>query len=185
MSAGLRLLLDMAPLAAFFIGYKFADLMTATLLIMVATAISLIVTYVLERKIAISPLISGVLVAVFGGLTLWLNDEQFIKLKPTIINLLLASVLLVGCYVFRRGMLKALLGMAISLTDEGWLKLSARWGWFFVFLAALNEIVWRSFSTDFWVSFKVFGMLSCTLAFTFCQIPLMKHYAQENSDAKN
>lgn len=177
MSAGIKLLMDLGPLAAFFVGYKLGGVQLATVLIMGCTTLSLGVTYALERRLAISPLITGIIVAVFGGLTLWLNDEAFIKLKPTIINLLLASILLVGRFGFGRGLLKPLLGMALELTDEGWKKLSARWGFFFIGLALVNEYVRRQYSTDFWVDFKVFGMLSLTLAFTLCQIPLMKRYA--------
>lgn len=181
MTKGQKFLLDMAPLAAFFIGYKFGDLMFATALIIAATIVSLTITYVVERKIALSPLISGVLVAIFGGLTLLLNDEHFIKIKPTIINCLFALVLLSSALIWKKGLLKYLFEMAFQLTDEGWMKLSLRWGMFFLFLAALNEFIWRNFSTDFWVSFKVFGMLGCTIAFTLSQLPLMKKYAKDQS----
>jgi intracellular septation protein len=173
----LKLLLDLLPLGAFFVGYQAGGLMAATALIIAATLISLIVTWVVERHIARSPLISGILVAVFGGLTLALNDELFIKMKPTIVNLLFAAILLIGVYVCRKGLLSYLLDMAMSLTEEGWLKLSRNWGLFFLFLAALNEVIWRNFSTEFWVNFKVFGMMTCTLAFTVSQIPLMKKYS--------
>ncbi len=178
-----RFLLDMAPLGAFFIGYQLGDLMLATGLIIVATLISLAISYFLERHVALSPLISGILVTVFGGLTLWLDDEQFIKIKPTIVNMLFATVLLVGAYGFRLGLLRYLFEMAFSLTDEGWRALSARWGFFFLFLAALNEVIWRGFSTDFWVNFKVFGMLSCTIAFTLAQIPLITRYQTKADDS--
>jgi intracellular septation protein len=171
-----KFLLDLAPLAAFFIGYKLGDLMLATMLIIGVTLACLAIHYVLERKIAISPLITGVVVTVFGGLTLWLNDEHFIKIKPTIINLLFAATLLIGAYGFKRGLLKYLFEMAFSLSDKGWRTLSIRWGFFFMFLAVLNEIIWRNFPTDFWVSFKVFGMLTCTILFTIAQIPLIKRY---------
>lgn len=186
MSPAKRLLLDVAPLGLFFLGYRFGNMMLATALIIIATLVSLTITYVIERKIALSPLISGVLVTVFGGLTLWLNDEQFIKLKPTIVNVLLASVLLIGAYGFKRGLLRHVLGMAFELTDAGWRLLSIRWGFFFLFLACLNEIVWRNFSTDFWVNFKVFGMMSSTIIFTLCQLNLIKRYAlPENSGSES
>lgn len=174
--ASLRLALDFAPLAAFFIGYKFGDLQAATTLLIGATLVSLAVIYAAERKIAIAPLVSGVLVAVLGGLTLALDDERFIKIKPTLVNLLFAATLLVGVYRFRRGLLRYVLDVAFSMTDEGWLILSRRWGFFFFCLAALNEIIWRSFSTEFWVSFKVFGMFTLTLLFAVTQMKLIERY---------
>ncbi len=171
------MLLDLLPLAAFFVGYQLGDLMLATALIIAATLVSLGVIYHLERKLALNPLITAIVVTVFGGLTLLLNDELFIKMKPTIINCLFAAILLAGVYIYRRGLLKYVLDMALDLSDEGWCKLSARWGFFFVFLALLNELIWRNFSTDFWVNFKVFGMLTCTVLFTLSQIPLIKRYS--------
>lgn len=176
MTQGKKLFLDLMPLAAFFIGYRLGDLMLATALIVGATIISLTITYVLEQRIALSTLISGLLVGVFGGLTLILDDEQFIKVKPTIINCIFATVLLGGAYFYKRGLLKYVLDAAFDISDEGWMKLSIRWGFFFLFLAALNECIWRSFTTDFWVNFKVFGMLTCTILFTALQMPLIKKY---------
>ena len=143
---------------------------------MAATLLSLAITYLCEKRIAMAPLISGAVVAVFGGLTIALNDELFIKVKPTLINSLFASILLVGAYVFKRGMLKYILQMAFTITDEGWRALSVRWGYFFLFLAVLNEIIWRNFSTDFWVSFKVFGMFTLTIMFALSQFRLVGKY---------
>lgn len=173
----LKFALDMLPLAAFFIGFKLGDLFLATALIMVATLISIAIGYVLERKIALNPLLSGGLVMVFGGLTLLLNDELFIKMKPTIINLLFAIVLIGGALIFKKGLLRHILEMAFQLPDSAWRSLSVRWGVFFLFLAALNEFIWRNFSTDFWVDFKVFGMFTCTIAFTLLQIPFIKRHS--------
>lgn len=170
-----RLLLDFLPLAVFFIAYKLADILVATAALVVATLVSLLITYIREKTIAPTPLVSGVAVTVFGILTLWLNDETFIKVKPTIVNLLFAAILLVGV-CFKKPLLKMMLGSALLMQEEGWYKLSIRWGVFFIFLAALNEYIWRSYSTEFWVDFKVFGMFTCTIVFTFLQIPLMQRY---------
>lgn len=175
MNSTLRLMLDMGPLLVFFLAYRFAGLMAATAALIAFTAISLAVTYAIERKISPMPLVSGIAVAIFGGLTLYLNDELFIKMKPTLVNLLFAAILLVGL-LFKRPMLKHALGGAMHLTDQGWRILSLRWGLFFIFLALLNEVIWRNFPLDFWVNFKVFGMFTCTVLFTLSQIPLMKKY---------
>ena len=175
--ASAKFLLDFAPLAVFFLGYKLADLATATIGLIAATALALAVIYAVERKVALAPLISGTLVGIMGGLTLLLQDELFIKIKPTLLNLLFAAILLVGVFGFRRGLLKYVLDMALTMPDEGWLLLSKRWGFFFLFLAGLNELIWRSFPTEFWVNFKVFGMFTLTLAFAFSQWRLIQRYA--------
>jgi intracellular septation protein len=176
-----RMALDFAPLAVFFLSYRFGGLMVATLALIAATFLSLALSYFCERRVAPAPLLSALLIGIFGGLTLLLQDPLFIKMKPTILNALFALVLLTGAYGFRRGLLKPLLEMALTLTEEGWRILSLRWGYFFLFLAALNEIIWRNFSTDFWVGFKVFGMLTITLAFAVAQYPLIKRHEAEHS----
>lgn len=182
LSANTKLLLDFAPLGVFFVAYKFADIMTATVALIAATVLSLTVIYVVERKIALAPLISGVLVAVMGGLTILLADETFIKVKPTILNLAFAAILLGGVYGFKKGLLKYVLDVAISLSDAGWILLSKRWGYFFLFLAALNEVIWRSFPTEFWVNFKVFGMFTLTIAFALSQWKLIERYSVPKRD---
>lgn len=176
----IKLLLDFGPLLAFFVSYKLGGLMTATVTLIILTALSLLITYAWEKKIAMAPLISGVLVAVLGSLTLYLNDELFIKLKPTLVNLLFAAIL-AGGLIFQKPTLRYVLGHAISLRDEGWRLLTRRWAFFFLFLAVLNEIIWRNFSTDFWVDFKVFGMFSLTLLFTLAQLPLIQRHWREES----
>lgn len=182
MNAKLKFFLDMAPLAAFFIGYKYADLFVATALIMAATIGALIITYVMEKKLALNPLITGGMVMVFGGLTLLLQDETFIKMKPTIINSLLSAVLIGGAVLYKKGLLRYLLEMAFEMPDRAWQILSLRWGLFFMFLAVLNEVIWRNFSTEFWVDFKVFGMLTCTIVFSISQFPFVKkHMVQSGS----
>ena len=147
----------------------------ATALFMVATVLALAVSWILIRSLPIMPLVSGIVVLVFGSLTLWLHDENFIKIKPTIINALFGVILLGGLY-FGKSLLGYVFDSAFKLNAEGWRKLTLRWGIFFLFLAVLNEVVWRSFSTDFWVAFKVWGTMPITLLFTFAQMPLvMKH----------
>ena len=178
MSSTLRFVLDMGPLVVFFLAYRFAGMMEATGALIGFTLLSLIITYAMEKRVAIMPLISGIAVAVLGGITLWLHDPWFIKIKPTIVNMVFASVLLVGVY-YKKPMLKYVLESALQISEQGWLILSRRWGLFFIFLAMLNEIIWRHFSENFWVNFKVFGMLSLTILFTLCQIPLVRRHHVE------
>ncbi len=183
MDSKVKLALDLGPLLVFFLAYKFADLLTATAALIVFTLISLAYTYYKEKRLAVMPLVSAIAVTVFGSLTLILQDELFIKMKPTFVNLLFAIILLAGVWR-KRPLLKYLLGEAMELKEEGWFKLSRNWGLYFIFLAALNEVIWRNFDTDFWVSFKVFGMFTCTMLFTISQIPLMKKYWIEPSPEK-
>ena len=179
MNPTLKFILDMAPLAAFFLGYQLGDLFVATALIMATTLFALIVHWLIEKKLALNPLITGGMVMVFGGLTLALNDELFIKMKPTIVNMLFAIVLLGGAFLFKKGLLRYLLEMAFHMPDDAWRRLSVRWGVFFIFLAILNEVIWRNFPTDFWVNFKVFGMLTCTIVFSISQIGFVKKHMIE------
>jgi intracellular septation protein len=172
---------DYGPLAAFFIAYALHGLMAATAALLVATLVSLALSLFYERRLPMMPLLTTAVVLVFGGLTLWLQDETFIKMKPTIINAIFA-LLLLGSLALRQLWLKPLLGTALSLTDEGWRQLTLRFGLFFAAMAVLNEIVWRSMSTDVWVAFKVFGLLGLTFAFMFAQAPLLKRYRAEETD---
>jgi intracellular septation protein len=153
-------------------------LFEATGAFMAVTVLSLIAGWFLERQLPIMPLVSGLFVLVFGGLTLALADELFIKLKPTLVNSLFAIILL-GGLAFERALLKPLFGSVFQLNDDGWRTLTLRWGLFFVFLAILNEIVWRSFSTDFWVAFKLFGVLPVTVVFAGSQTPLILRHQTE------
>ncbi len=148
------------------------SLFEATGAFMVVTVLALFAGWFLERRLPTLPLVSGLFIIVFGGLTLALADETFIKLKPTLVNSLFA-VLLLGGLAFKRALLKPLFGSAFQLNDDGWRTLTLRWGVFFVFLAILNEVVWRSFSTDFWVAFKLFGVLPLTVLFAASQTPLI------------
>jgi intracellular septation protein len=190
----LKLALELGPLIVFFfansrgawLAEKFpmlADLggpiFIGTALFMVATAIALIASKILIGTLPIMPLVSGVIVFVFGALTLYLKDDTFIKMKPTIVNTLFGVVLLSGLY-FGKSLLGYVFGSAFSLDAEGWKKLTFRWGLFFLFLAVLNEVIWRNFSNDFWIAFKVWGTMPITLAFTFLQMPLiMKHTVED------
>ncbi|MBF9197493.1 septation protein A [Microvirga terrestris] len=180
----LKLALELGPLALFFIGNAYGDrfgvaedqrIFAATGIFIVATLIALGISYGLTRKLPIMPVVSGIVVVVFGGLTLFLQDETFIKLKPTIVNSVFGLVLLGGLY-FRKPLLQIVLDSVFDLDEEGWRKLTLRWALFFFALAAINEIVWRTQSTDFWVSFKVFGIMPLTIAFALAQTPLLlKH----------
>jgi intracellular septation protein len=133
--------------------------------------------------VPVMPLVSGVVVFVFGALTLWLANDMFIKMKPTIVNTLFGATLLIGLW-FGRSFLKLVFDSAFQLDEEGWRKLTIRWGLFFFFLAIVNEVVWRGFSTDFWVAFKVWAVMPITLIFTFSQIPLMMRHSLEKDEAK-
>ncbi|MEM6665128.1 MAG: septation protein A [Pseudomonadota bacterium] len=177
----LKLALEMGPLVVFFFANTRFGIFQATAAFMVAITISLAVSYALERRLAVMPLVSGVVVLVFGGLTLWLNDELFIKLKPTIVNVLFGSILLIGL-AFGRSLLRIVFDAVFKLSDEGWSKLTLRWGLFFFFLAAVNEVVWRTQTTDFWVAFKVWGMMPITLVFTFAQMPLITRHSLEDDE---
>lgn len=179
----LKLALELGPLAIFFFANSRFGIFTATAVFMVAITIALAASWALTRKLAIMPLITGIVVLVFGGLTIYLHNDLFIKLKPTIVNCLFGSILLGGLY-FGKSLLGYVFDSVFKLTDEGWRLLTFRWGVFFFVLAVINEIVWRNFSTDFWVSFKLFGFMPITLAFTLFQMPLItKHSIPEETDS--
>lgn len=186
----LKMALELGPLLVFFFANARGEwlasqfpvltefggpIFIATGLFMIATAVALTVSWLLTRKLPMMPLISGIVVFVFGALTLWLQNDTFIKMKPTIVNALFGSILL-GGLLFGQSLLGYVFNSAFKLTDEGWRKLTLRWGVFFLFLAVLNEVVWRTVSTDTWVAFKVWGTMPITILFTMAQMPLiMKH----------
>lgn len=171
----LKLALEMGPLVVFFFVNARWGIFAATGVFMVVATIALAASWWLTRRLAIMPVVTLVVVLVFGGLTLALQDELFIKMKPTIVNSLFGAVLL-GGLAFGRPLLGYVLDSVFQLDAEGWRKLTLRWGLFFFFLAALNEVVWRSFSTDFWVAFKVFGIMPITIAFALSQLPLIQRH---------
>ena len=170
-----KLLIDIGPLAVFFIFYTRSGLQASILPLMIATVIAVLFSYVLEKKIPIMPTVGAGIVLIFGGLTIYFDNEVFIKMKPTIINLIFAIILYGGMLV-KKPLLKILLGAALRLEEEGWRILTYRWIGFFIALAVLNEIVWRTQTTDIWVNFKVFGILPITFIFTMTQFPLIKKH---------
>jgi intracellular septation protein len=176
----LKLIVEVGPLAVFFLVNARAGIYWGTGLFMGATIISLIASRVMFGRIPPMPLISGAFILVFGGLTVWLQDDHFIKLKPTIVNGLFAAALF-GGLLAGHSLLKIVFGEVFRLTEDGWRKLTFRWACFFTCLALLNEIVWRTVSTDTWVSFKVFAIMPLTMIFAVAQLGLLKaHEAPSN-----
>ena len=174
----LKFITDFGPLLIFFTFYyqNEKSLQVAIPPFIIATILSLGIIYLLEKKIPLIPLTSGILITFFGGLTIYFNNPIFLYMKPTIINVLFGFILLFGKYFSKENLLKKLLGNSIKLKDEGWLKLNARWIYFFFFLALLNEYVWRTQTEEFWVNFKVWGLLPITFIFTMFQVPLINKY---------
>jgi intracellular septation protein len=178
----LKFALDVGPLLLFFFVNTRWGIFAATGTFMAATIVSIAITYAMVRRVPTMPLVSAVVVMVFGGLTLYLQDETFIKLKPTIIYALFA-VLLLGGLLMGRSLLALVLDSMFQLTEDGWKKLTARWGLFFVAMAILNEVVWRSVSTDAWVAFKTFAILPITILFALAQTPLLMRHAIDKKGA--
>ena len=174
----LKLVLDLGPLLLFFFANGRFGIFAATATFMVAVIAALIVSYAITKHLPIMPVVTAVVVLVFGGLTLFLHDATFIKVKPTIIYAMFGAILL-GGLCFNRPLLGVVFDSLFRLTDEGWRKLTWRWMIFFFTLAVLNEIVWRNTSTDVWVDFKVFGVMPLTFLFAALQYPLTKKYAVE------
>ncbi|KXF79261.1 septation protein A [Paramesorhizobium deserti] len=195
----LKLALELGPLLVFFfanargewllerfpaLGVIGGPIFIATALFMAATVLALAVSWAMTRTLPIMPLVSGIVVLAFGALTLWLHNDTFIKMKPTIVNTLFGVVLL-GGLAFGKSLLGYVFDQAFKLDAEGWRKLTLRWGLFFLVLAVLNEVVWRNFSTDTWVAFKVWGIMPITIAFTLSQMRLiMQHSLEPKEDEK-
>jgi intracellular septation protein len=186
----LKLSLEIGPLAVFFFANAFGErianafpaiaslggpIFFATATFIVATVVALAISFVLTRKLPLMPFISAIIVVVFGGIALYLQDATFIKIKPTILYSLFAAVLL-GGLLFGKAFIGYVFDAAFHLTNEGWRKLTFRWGLFFIGSAILNEVVWRTLSTDVWVAFKAFGFIPLTFLFALSQTPLITRY---------
>ena len=178
----LKLTLDIGPLVLFFAANARFGIYAGTAAFMAAVVAALLISYALMRRWPIMPLVSAFIVLVFGGLTIALHDDTFIKLKPTIIYALFGAVL-VGGYVFDKPLLAIVFDSMFHITGEGWRKLTIRWAVFFFALAVLNEVIWRTQSTDFWVNFKLFGFVPLTFAFGALQYPLLMRHAAEPAPA--
>jgi len=174
----IKFLTDFGPLFIFFVIYfKYEqNLMVAIPPFVIATLVALVVVYFLEKKIPMVPLTSGIIITLFGGLTLYFDNKIFFYMKPTIVNLLFAGVLFFGKYFTRKPLLRVFFQNAFNLKDEGWKKLGDRWIYFFVFVAILNEFVWRTQSEVFWVNFKVWGLLPISFLFAGSLVPLINKY---------
>jgi len=177
-----RLALDLGPLLIFFLIFQLAGIFAATAAFMLVILLALAVGYAIERRLSPMPLFTAVLVVIFGGLTLYLKNDTFIKMKPTVLYAGFGLTLL-GGLLFGRLFVKYVFAAAFELTEEGWRKLTFRWGWFFLALAILNEIVWRSMPTAAWVKFKVFGIIPLIMLFALAQMPLvLKHEEKTKLD---
>ena len=174
----IKFVTDFGPLLVFFVVYYKSgkDIRVAIPPFIIATIVALAIVWFLERKIPMMPLLGGILITFFGGLTIYFNNPIFIYIKPTIINILFGITLLIGKYLSKEPLLKKILGKSILLSDEGWKILNNRWMYFFFSLAVLNEIIWRTQSEEFWVNFKVWGLLPITFIFTAFQIGLINKY---------
>jgi intracellular septation protein len=179
---GLKLALDFAPLLAFFVAYKLGGVYWATGIIIALTLLSLLIGYVMTGKLAKFPLFSGILITIMGGLTLYLQNDMFVKMKPTAANLVFAGLLGGGLFAGRL-FLKDLLGSSLDMPEQAWRSLTWRWAAFFLVLAGLNEFVWRTMSEATWVNFKVFGLMGLTLVFAVANAPFMaRHMKMEDSN---
>lgn len=170
-----KLALDIGPLVLFFVVNAKVGIFAATAAFMAAVIVALVVSYVMIRRFPVMTVVSAIIVLVFGGLTIYLHDDSFIKIKPTLIYLLF-GVVLAGGLIMKKPLLSVVFDSVFHLTDEGWRILTIRWSAFFFVMAILNEIVWRTQTTDFWVSFKLFGFVPLTFVFALAQLPLMKKH---------
>ena len=175
-----KLLVEFGPIVVFFATYKYADIFKATLYMVIVTIISLGVSYLIDKKISIPLMISGVVLFLSGGVTLLSGDPTYIKMKPTIVYCIFGAILYFG-YWFKRPLIRTVLGSAFSMNETNWLVLTRRFAFYFFLMAVINEAVWRNFSESFWVNFKVFGAVPITLVFVFFQAPFLMRNKQDNS----
>ena len=168
----MKALLDITPLLVFLITYKKYDIITATIALVISTIITVIILALKTKKISKVQIVTALILTISGFFTWYFDNAIFIKIKPTIVNLIFAAILLYG-YFFKKPMLKYILNNALILKSEAWINLNLRWGLFFIFLSIINELIWRNLSEDIWVNFKVFGFLILTLLFTISQLPYM------------
>ena len=175
MNQFLKLLFELGPLVIFFVVNGNYGIFPGTAAFMIAAAIAIPAMWIIGRQIPIMPIVSGVFLLAFGGLTLYLQDETFIKIKPTLVNILFAIILWSGL-LFRTSLLRHLFGSVLKLSDIGWRSLTIRWSFFFVVLALLNEAVWRTQTTELWIQFKLFGVLPLTILFSAAQLPLINRH---------
>jgi intracellular septation protein len=177
----LKFVTDFGPLLIFFTFYYTSDknLKVAIPPFIVATLVALIIVWIIEKKIPMVPLLGGIFITLFGGLTIYFDNPIFIYIKPTIINIIFALALIFGKFFSKESLLKKMLGNSIKLNDDGWKILNNRWVYFFLGLALLNELIWRTQSEEFWVNFKVWGILPITLIFTAFQVPIMNKYKMD------
>ena len=177
----LKFLTDFGPLLIFFYYYykNDNDLSAAILPLIITTIIAVMIVYLIEKKIPYVPLIGAILISFFGGMSLYLNNPIFLYIKPTIVNLIFASTLLLSKYFLNKNIIKIFLSKSLQLTELGWNKLNNRWAYFFIFLAIINEIIWRTQAPEkeyIWVNFKVWGILPLTFIFTAIQLPLINKH---------
>ena len=182
LNPALKFALELGPLVLFFAAYSKLGIFAATGVLMASVLVTLAVSYAMLRRIPVMPLVTAVIVLIFGSLTLFFHDETLIKIKPTALYVLFAAALFAG-FALKKPLLKILFDGALHVTEEGWRQLTWRWAFFFLALAALNEIVWRTQTTDLWVKFKTFGFLPLTVLFALSQAPLIMRYESKEPDA--